>query len=71
MVYPDKQSAPREFEGGLERELGGPTAVRVSRKASIMVSRTLTICRHVWPETHKLEEGDIPTIVNTSMQLVY
>ncbi|KAK6603139.1 NADH:ubiquinone oxidoreductase 20.1kD subunit [Botrytis cinerea] len=28
MMYPDKQSAPREFEGGLERELGGPTAVR-------------------------------------------
>lgn len=29
MLYPDKPSAPREFEGGLERELGGPTAVRV------------------------------------------
>ncbi|EDO00399.1 hypothetical protein SS1G_14269 [Sclerotinia sclerotiorum 1980 UF-70] len=28
MMYPDKQSVPREFEGGLERELGGPTAVR-------------------------------------------
>ncbi|PVH85857.1 hypothetical protein DL98DRAFT_483000 [Cadophora sp. DSE1049] len=28
MSYPDKQSAPREFEGGLERELGGPNAVR-------------------------------------------
>jgi NADH dehydrogenase (ubiquinone) 1 beta subcomplex subunit 8 len=30
MTYPDKPSAPREFEGGLERELGGPNAVRVS-----------------------------------------
>ncbi len=30
MTYPDKPSAPREFEEGLERELGGPTAVRVS-----------------------------------------
>lgn len=30
MNYPDKPSAPREFEGGLEKELGGPTAVRVS-----------------------------------------
>lgn len=30
VLYPDKQSVPREFEGGLERELGGPTAVRVS-----------------------------------------
>jgi NADH dehydrogenase (ubiquinone) 1 beta subcomplex subunit 8 len=29
MFYPDKPSAAREFEGGLERELGGPTAVRV------------------------------------------
>ena len=30
LYYPDKPSAPREFEGGLERELGGPKAVRVS-----------------------------------------
>lgn len=30
MLYPDKPSAPREFEGGLERELGGPSALRVS-----------------------------------------
>ncbi|KYK56096.1 hypothetical protein DCS_08062 [Drechmeria coniospora] len=28
MKYPDKPSFPREFEGGLERELGGPGAVR-------------------------------------------
>lgn len=28
-VYPDKQSYPREYEGGLERELGGKGAVRV------------------------------------------
>ncbi|KAI8628011.1 hypothetical protein F5Y19DRAFT_439197 [Xylariaceae sp. FL1651] len=27
-LYPDKPSFPREFEGGLERELGGPGAVR-------------------------------------------
>lgn len=27
--YPDKAAFPREFEGGLERELGGPSAVRV------------------------------------------
>lgn len=30
MAYPDIQSYPREFEGGLERELGGPGAMRVS-----------------------------------------
>lgn len=30
MTYPDTPAAPREFEGGLERELGGPNAVRVS-----------------------------------------
>jgi NADH dehydrogenase (ubiquinone) 1 beta subcomplex subunit 8 len=29
MLYPDKPSVPREFEGGLDRELGGPGAVRV------------------------------------------
>ncbi|EPE27715.1 NADH:ubiquinone oxidoreductase 20.1kD subunit [Glarea lozoyensis ATCC 20868] len=28
MFYPDKPSAPREFEGGLEAELGGPGALR-------------------------------------------
>ncbi|QSZ29200.1 hypothetical protein DSL72_003711 [Monilinia vaccinii-corymbosi] len=33
ILYPDRPSAPREFEGGLERELGGPTAVRVSYNA--------------------------------------
>ncbi|RYP24092.1 hypothetical protein DL767_008668 [Monosporascus sp. MG133] len=27
-VYPDKPSFPREFEGGLEKELGGPGAMR-------------------------------------------
>jgi NADH dehydrogenase (ubiquinone) 1 beta subcomplex subunit 8 len=27
--YPDRPSAPREFEDGLERELGGPLAVKV------------------------------------------
>ncbi|KAI9848317.1 MAG: hypothetical protein M1837_000581 [Sclerophora amabilis] len=32
MTYPDRPSAPREFPGGLERELGGPRAVR-ARKA--------------------------------------
>ncbi|PQE10115.1 hypothetical protein CJF31_00004062 [Rutstroemia sp. NJR-2017a BVV2] len=30
MFYPDRPSAPREFPGGLEAELGGPNAVRVS-----------------------------------------
>ena len=28
--YPDKASYPQEFEGGLQRELGGPGAMRVS-----------------------------------------
>lgn len=30
LVYPDRPSAPRRFPDGLERELGGPGAVRVS-----------------------------------------
>jgi NADH dehydrogenase (ubiquinone) 1 beta subcomplex subunit 8 len=29
LTYPDKVTYPREFEGGLERELGGAGAVRV------------------------------------------
>ncbi|KAI0870112.1 NADH:ubiquinone oxidoreductase 20.1kD subunit [Hypoxylon argillaceum] len=27
-LYPDKQTIPREFEGGLQRELGGPGTIR-------------------------------------------
>lgn len=30
LFYPDKISVPRTFPGGLEEELGGPRAVRVS-----------------------------------------
>ena len=33
--YPDRPSYPREFEGGLEKELGGPGAVRVRPKTSM------------------------------------
>lgn len=29
-TYPDRPSAPKEYEGGLEAELGGPGALRVS-----------------------------------------
>lgn len=32
--YPDKVSYPREFEGGLEKELGGAGAPRVSTISS-------------------------------------
>ncbi|KAL2214870.1 hypothetical protein M432DRAFT_628126 [Thermoascus aurantiacus ATCC 26904] len=31
LLYPDKPSVPRTFPDGLEKELGGPNAVRVSR----------------------------------------
>lgn len=29
-IYPDRVSVPKTYEGGLEAELGGPRAVRVS-----------------------------------------
>jgi NADH dehydrogenase (ubiquinone) 1 beta subcomplex subunit 8 len=32
LTYPDRASYPREFEGGLERELGGPGGVRASHR---------------------------------------
>ena len=32
MYYPDKPSAPREFPDGLDKELGGPTALLVGPK---------------------------------------
>ena len=37
MTYPDRPSAPKEYEGGLEAELGGPGAVRVSSKATTAI----------------------------------
>ncbi|KAF2638425.1 hypothetical protein P280DRAFT_405197 [Massarina eburnea CBS 473.64] len=36
LVYPDKVSVPKQYEGGLEAELGGPRAVRVSRGAGVL-----------------------------------
>lgn len=34
-MYPDKPSAPREFPDGLEKELGGPNALRVGLQDSV------------------------------------
>jgi len=33
LSYPDMPAVPREFEGGLEKELGGAGALRVSHDA--------------------------------------
>jgi hypothetical protein len=33
-IHPDKVSVPKQYEGGLEAELGGPRAVRVSHVRS-------------------------------------
>ncbi|KAF2470929.1 uncharacterized protein BDR25DRAFT_261189 [Lindgomyces ingoldianus] len=32
LVYPDKISVPKTYEGGLEAELGGPRAVRAAKE---------------------------------------
>ena len=45
-VYPDRPSYPREFEGGLEKELGGPSAVRVGRTGTTF-SRFLVPCMNM------------------------
>jgi len=58
MNYPDKPSYPREFEGGLERELGGPGAVRVGGLLFTPARRTVhadPFCRREWPETRTLD----------------
>jgi NADH dehydrogenase (ubiquinone) 1 beta subcomplex subunit 8 len=34
-TYPDRPSAPKEYTGGLETELGGPHALRVSVQPSL------------------------------------
>jgi len=38
-TYPDKPSAPKTYEGGLEAELGGSGALRVSRVSDIVITR--------------------------------
>jgi hypothetical protein len=40
--YPDKPGVPRTFPGGLDRELGGPGAVPVSRQVYIRDTEVLT-----------------------------
>ena len=41
--YPDKPGVPRTFPGGLDRELGGPGAVPVSRQVYAWNAQVLTI----------------------------
>jgi len=36
MFYPDTPTVPRQFEDGLERELGGPGALKVSAFLSLL-----------------------------------
>lgn len=52
--YPDRPAYPRSFEGGLERELGGPGATRVSGHQSVDIRR-LTTNRLVWRVMRILE----------------
>lgn len=40
--YPDKPGVPRTFPGGLDRELGGPGAVPVSRQVQVWHAQVLT-----------------------------
>jgi hypothetical protein len=40
--YPDKPGVPRTFPGGLDRELGGPGAVPVSRQVYLRNTEVLT-----------------------------
>lgn len=44
-TYPDRPSAPRTFEGGLEEELGGPGALRVSSIWQPLLQAWLTVSR--------------------------
>ena len=48
-TYPDMKSYPREFEDGLERELGGAGAVRVSLYQPMSLDPTVPLHRtDVW-----------------------
>lgn len=52
VYYPDKPSAPKEYEGGLEKELGGPDAVRVSERMNQQFRISLTLDRPELLEIH-------------------
>lgn len=69
--YPDKQSAPREFEGGLEAELGGPTAVRVCEIQRILLEGTqanITAGTYGWRRITISESSRF--LVHTQMRLL-
>jgi NADH dehydrogenase (ubiquinone) 1 beta subcomplex subunit 8 len=36
LTYPDRPAVPKEYEGGLDRELGGMGAVRVSLRRALL-----------------------------------
>lgn len=48
LYYPDKVSVPKQYEGGLEAELGGPGAVRVSFGANEMRDALTCVGQEVW-----------------------
>lgn len=56
--YPDKPSAPRRFEGGLEKELGGPNAVRVSLRPDS--ASTMLISRRHYLKVTQTEPSYLP-----------
>lgn len=67
LTYPDRVSYPREFEGGLERELGGAGAVRASQTPGRDVSELLTVqCRLEWRATRTLKYGHAGSCVYSS-----
>lgn len=52
LTYPDRPSYPREYEGGLERELGGAGGIRASRVSRCWLSGSLTVqSRPEWRAT--------------------
>jgi hypothetical protein len=61
-LYPDKPSFPREFEGGLERELGGPGALRVRIPLHQLDGRL----EPAVPHADILDRPDLPTIPSHS-----
>jgi NADH dehydrogenase (ubiquinone) 1 beta subcomplex subunit 8 len=67
LTYPDRVSYPREFEGGLERELGGAGALRASRTPGSDVSELLTVqCRLERRATRTLKYGHAGSCVYSS-----
>lgn len=62
LTYPDRPSAPKIYEGGLDRELGGAGSARVSHIGLCLYTPSLTVYRPTKPAMNSREAHYKPAI---------